>query len=118
MATYTDDRNWDQKELDRARELARDNVVSDGATVPSAQRLNHQEQPENATPSPVLEGERPTTEMEREAVEAVGPGVSVPSQSDTTQSDNGDNEAGKRNFEKNNVEDNSDADSAKNREES
>jgi len=68
MATYNDTRNWDQKELDRARELAKDNVVSDGASVPQAAKVLADQQLDTATPSPVLEGDRPTTEDERKAV--------------------------------------------------
>ena len=112
--TYTDDRNWDQKELDRARELAKDNVVSDGASVPSAARLKADQVPDNATPSPVLEGERITTEQERKAVEENGPGVSIPSEDNVTDDKSG-KTSGKEEFEQNNVRKDSDADSAKNR---
>lgn len=70
MGTYNDDRNWDQQELDRARQLAKDNVVTEGSTVPNAARLNADRVPETEKPNPVLEGERFTTEKEREEVEA------------------------------------------------
>lgn len=68
MATYNDTRNWDQDELDRARNLAKDNVVSEGSTVPQAEKLRADQQLDSEKPSPVLEGERPTTEDERKAV--------------------------------------------------
>lgn len=96
MATYNDTRNWDQEELDRARELARENVASDGASVPQASRLNNAKadrEEGKAEPSPVLEGERPTTEEEREAV---ANGVTVNSEDVEA-----DKEAGKANFEQN-----------------
>lgn len=65
---YTDDRNWDQEELDRARNLAKDNVVTEGSSVPNAAKLHQENTVDSEEPSPVLEGERPTTEQEREAV--------------------------------------------------
>lgn len=93
MATYNDTRNWDQEELDRAREVARDNVVSDGATVPQAAKVRADQQLDSATPSPVLEGDRPTTEDERRAV---AEGVTVNSEDVEA-----DSKAGKALFEQN-----------------
>jgi len=93
MATYNDTRNWDQDELDRARELAKDNVVSEGASVPQAAKIRSEEVLDSETPSPVLEGERPTTEEEREAV---ANGVTVNSEDVEA-----DQNAGKAEFEKN-----------------
>lgn len=83
---YTDDRNWDQNELDRARELAKENVVTEGSTVPQAARLNQNTGADAAKPSPVLEGERATTEAEREVVEAEGPGANMTDGHDVAES--------------------------------
>lgn len=68
--TYNDTRNWDQKELDRARKLAKDNVVSEGSTVPQAARLNQDIVADAQEPAEVLSGKRFTTEKEREIVES------------------------------------------------
>lgn len=70
MGSYNDERNWDQEELDRAREVAKDNVVSEGGNVPQAAKIRSEEVLPSQEPSEVLQGERFSTEKERELVES------------------------------------------------